>query len=258
MTDESTPTTPSWSARLWAEAAGTFVLVFAVIGTALFSAGFENGHGGLGVGFLGVALALGLSVMASAFALGPVSGGHFNPAVTLGLAIAHRIEWRTVAPYVAAQIVGGAVASSVLALIAAGSPGGLAQARSGGFASVGWGELSPGGYSLGAAITVEVITTMIFVWVVLGATAKDGAGPLAPIAIGLTLTILALVAIPVSDASFNPARSIATAIWGGPVALSQLWMSVGAPLAGALVAGLTFNPLFQRRRALSSDAEPSA
>ena len=229
---------PAMLLRLGAEALGTFTLVFGVISAAIFSAGFDRGTGGLNVGFLGVALALGLTVLCGAYAWGPVSGGHFNPAVTLGLATAGRFPWKATPAYIAAQIIGGAVASTVIILVASGGPTGfLAAALEPGFASTGWGELSPGGFSLGSAFLVETVTTAIFVGVILGVTGVRGAAALAPLAIGLALTLMALIAIPVSNGSFNPARSIATAIYGGPVAMGQLWMSIVAPILGALIAG---------------------
>jgi aquaporin Z len=235
-------------ARLGAEALGTFVLVFGVIGAALFDAGFREGSGGLGVGYLGVALALGISVLGAAYAWGPVSGGHFNPAVTLGLAAAGRFPWPMVGGYVVAQVIGGIAASSLLAAIAAGGPdGALAAARAGGFASTGWGELSPGGYGLGSAFLIEVVTTAILVAVVLGVTGRRGTPATAPLAIGLTLTLIALVAIPVSNGSFNPARSIATAVYGGETAVAQLWMSLLAPAVGGVVAGLVAAAVSHRR-----------
>ncbi|MFF1633477.1 aquaporin [Leifsonia sp. NPDC058248] len=229
-------TAPSFSARLAAEAAGTFILVFGVIGAAIFGAGFDAGRGGLNIGFLGVALALGLSVFAGASVFGPVSGGHFNPAVTISMALARRLPWRHVGPYIVAQIVGGVVASSILVLIAALGPSGfLASARASGFASTGWGPLSPGDFSLPAAFIVETVTTCVLVWVVLGVTRPAARAASAPLSIGLTLTLVALVAIPISNGSFNPARSIATAIFGGQIALEQLWLSIVAPILGAVI-----------------------
>ncbi len=240
---------PSFGARFGAEVAGTFVLVFGVIGTAIFAAGFGGGDGGLNVGFLGVALALGLSVLAAAYAFGPVSGGHFNPAVTLGLAVAGRFAWKDVVAYIAAQLVGAIVASTLLVAIAAGGPDGfLAKAQAGGFASTGWGELSPGGFPLLSVLLVEIVATAVLVFVILGVTSSRGAAGFAPIAIGLTLTVLALIAIPVSNGSFNPARSIATAIYGGPTALAQVWLSIVAPIVGAVLAGATFRQIFDGTR----------
>lgn len=247
--DPIAPASPAVSARLAAETVGTFILVFGVIGTALFSAGFDHGAGGLNVGYLGVALALGLSVLVSAYAFGPVSGGHFNPAVTLGLAVAGRFRWKDTVSYIAAQITGAVSATSLLAAIAAGAPGGfLANAQKSGFASTGWGALSPGGFGLASALLVEMTTTAVFVWVILGVTSARAADGFAPIAIGITLTVIALIAIPVSNASFNPARSIATAVYGGQTAVSQLWLSIVAPIVGALIAGATFKLLFDKVR----------
>jgi len=241
MPTSETHVVQSLGTRLAAEAAGTFILVFGVVGAALLAAAFDSGKGGLNVGFLGVALALGLSVVVGAFAFAPISGAHFNPAVTIGLAIAGRFAWRHAPAYIVAQLVGGFAASSVLVAVAASGPDGfLATARRGGFASTGWGPLSPGGFDLVSALLVEVVATCVFLVVILRVTASDGAGPFAPLAIGLTLTLIALVAIPVSNGSFNPARSIATAVWGGEIALTQLWLSIVAPTVGAALAGALF------------------
>jgi aquaporin Z len=230
------------TSRLIAEVFGTFVLVFSVIGTALFASS--------NTGYLGVALAVGLAVMGSAYAVGHISGGHFNPAVTLGAAVAGRMLWKDVLPYFAAQIVGGILASSLLFGIAAGASGNfLANAQKGGFASNGFGAHSPEGFNLISVILVEVILTAVFLWVILGVTAPNSTTVgFAPLAIGLTLTVIHLVAIPVSNASVNPARSIATAIYGGGDALGQLWVFILAPLVGAAIAGFTWAPLFGRRR----------
>ncbi|WP_395243715.1 aquaporin [Agromyces sp. MMS24-K17] len=236
---------PSTVQKLAAEALGTFILVFGVIGTAIFAAGFADGQGGLNVGFLGVALGLGLSVVVAAYAFGPVSGGHFNPAVTLGLAVAGRFAWREVVGYLAAQVAGAIVASTaLLGILSLGPVLDLAVFRG---ASTGYDELSPGGYGLGSAFLVETIATAVFLFVILGVTtAGRSAADFAPLAIGLTLTVLALVAIPVSNASFNPARSIATAIYGGGEALGQLWLSIVAPILGAVIAGLLAQVVFGR------------
>jgi len=234
---------PSTAARLGAEAVGTFVLVFGVIGTAIFAAGFGGGEGNLNVGFLGVALALGLSVLVSAYAFGPISGGHFNPAVTLGLAAAGRFSWREAAGYIIAQVIGAIIASSILLAIVAGAPDADITASFQG-ASTGYGVLSPGDYSLVAVLVVEIVATAVFLFVILGVTSSRAAVGFAPLAIGLTLTLLALIAIPVSNASFNPARSIATAIYGGPDALGQLWLSILAPIVGAIIAGVSFAFIF--------------
>jgi aquaporin Z len=237
---------PSTVARWSAELAGTFVLVFGVIGTALYAAGFGGGDGNLNVGFLGVALALGLSVVVSAYAFGPISGGHFNPAVTIGLATAGRFAWREALGYIVAQLVGAILASTLLlAILASSKEFEVLWFKS---ASTGWGELSPGGYSLLSVLLIEVITTAVFLYVILGVTSSRAAVGFAPLAIGFTLTLLALVAIPVSNGSFNPARSIATAIYGGPEAISQVWLTILAPILGALIAGASFRFLFDGTR----------
>jgi aquaporin Z len=240
---EAAPASPALLPRLIAEAFGTFVLVFAVIGTALYSSS--------NTGYLGVALAIGLAVMAAAYAVGSISGGHFNPAVTLGVAAAGRMLWKDVLPYIVAQIVGGIIASSLLFAIAAGGPDGfLKKAQDSGFASNGFDAHSPGGFNLLSVILVEVILTALFLWVILGVTASHSTTPgFAPIAIGLTLTVIHLVAIPVSNASVNPARSIATAIYGGGDALGQLWVFLVFPIVGALIAGLSYRALFARHLA---------
>lgn len=249
-TDDAVGARPAMGSRLLAEATGTFMLVFGVVGAALLAAAFDQRRGGLNVGFLGVAFALGLSVVAGASAFANISGAHFNPAVTIGLAVAGRFRWRLAPGYIAAQLIGGLLASSLLAAIAAGGPDGfLADARQSGFASTGWGELSPGRFSLGSAVLVEAAATCVLVWVVLGATERGASAEVAPLVIGLTLTLVALVAIPVSNGSFNPARSAATAVWGGEVAMNQLWMSLVVPIAGAVIAGASFRALFRRRGA---------
>ena len=228
--------TYSLTSRLIAEVFGTFVLVFGVIGTALFSA--------LNVGFLGVALAVGLAVMGAIYAVGHISGGHFNPAVSLGAAAAGRLRWADVAPYIIAQILGGLIAALVLWLLLTLSnlPAGM------GGVSNGFDEHSPGHFSLASVLIAEVIATAVFVWVILGVTAPGStAGNLAPLAIGLTLTLVLLVTIPISNGSIKPARSIATAVFGGPDALIQLWVFLVAPAAGGLLAGFTWKPLFGRK-----------
>jgi aquaporin Z len=247
------PTGPTLAARLTAEALGTFLLVFGSLGTALFTASFAIGtdESIKAVGFLGVALAFGLTLMAGIYAWGPISGGHFNPAVTFGLAAAGRFPWRDVGGYVVAQIIGGAVGTTMLVLIGLFGPGNwLQQAQAGGFASNGFGEHSPGGFGLGAAIIGEVLFTAIFVLVILGVThAKRGTPALAGLAIGLTLTFIHLAMIPVDNTSVNPARSIAAAIYGGPDALIQLWVFLVFPIIGGLLAGWLNNALFDRKDA---------
>ncbi len=233
--------TPTTGARLASEFAGTFILVFGSIGTALFAAGFPGDPGSpVNVGFLGVALAFGLSVLVSAYAFGPISGGHFNPAVTLGLAAAGRFAWRDVAGYIITQVVAGAIATSLLYVIATGREG----ADLGNFASNGYGEHSPGGYGLLPVILIETILTAVFLTVIIGVTSKRAAAGFAPLAIGLTLTLIHLTSIPVSNTSVNPARSIATALYGGGDALAQLWVFIVFPIVGGLIAGAAFKFLF--------------
>jgi aquaporin Z len=230
--------------KLAAESLGTFILVFGVIGTAIFAAGFSAGEGNLNVGFLGVAVALGLSVVVGAYAFGPVSGGHFNPAVTFGLAVAGRFAWKEVLGYLAAQLVGGILASTLLVgVLSAGPLFDILVFRG---ASTGYDELSPGGFGLLSVFLVETIATAVFLFVILGVTHARAAAGFAPLAIGLTLTMLALVAIPVSNASFNPARSIATAIYGGSEAMIQLWVSIVAPILGGVIAGAIYKAVFDR------------
>ncbi len=229
----------SLTSRLLAESFGTFLLVFGVIGTALFTSG--------NTGILGVALAIGLTVVVGAYAFGPISGAHFNPAVTLGAAAAGRLPWRDVVPYIVAQIVGGVVASTFLLAIAAGGPKGfLDSVVKGGFASNGFDSHSPAGFDLLSVVLVELILTALFLYVILSVTHRRAAAGFAPLAIGLALTLIHLVAIPISNASVNPARSIATAIYGGPAALGQLWVFIVVPILGALVAGYTYRFLFDR------------
>ncbi|MBL3699177.1 aquaporin Z [Leucobacter luti] len=238
MTDT---TTPSTGARLAAEFAGTFILVFGSIGTALFAATFPGSpENPVNVGFLGVALAFGLTVLVGAYAFGPISGGHFNPAVTLGLAAAGRFAWRDTAAYIITQVVAGAVATSLLYVIATGREG----VDLGNFASNGYGEHSPGGFSLVSVLLIETILTAVFLYVIIGVTSKRAAVGFAPLTIGLTLTLIHLASIPVSNTSVNPARSIATAIYGGGDALAQLWVFIVFPIVGALIAGFTFKTLF--------------
>lgn len=235
---------PALASKLGAEALGTFVLVFGGVGTALFAASFPNAANTLGVGLLGVSLAFGLTVVAGAYAVGHISGGHFNPAVTIGLAVAGRFPAKDVAAYVVAQVVGGAAASSVLAAIAAGGPSGFfAAARNGGFASNGFGEHSPGGFGLMSALVIEGALTMVFLVVILGVTDRRATPGFGPLAIGFSLTLIHLVSIPVTNTSVNPARSIATALYADPWALSQLWVFIIAPIAGAL-AGAALYRLF--------------
>ena len=216
--------------RLTAEFIGTFWLVFGGCGSAVLAAGFPE----VGIGLLGVSLAFGLTVLTMAYAVGHVSGGHFNPAVTLGLALAGRFGWGDLAQYWVAQVVGGICGAAVLFAIASGAPDWTA----GGFASNGYGALSPGGYALFSVILAEVVLTAVFVIVILGVTSRSALAGFAPIAIGLGLTLIHLISIPVSNTSVNPARSTAAALFADTAALSQLWVFWLAPLAGAALGAL--------------------
>lgn len=238
-----------WSplARYGAEAFGTFLLVLGGVGTALFAANFPSADDNqAGVGFLGVALAFGLTLVAGIAAVGHISGGHFNPAVTLGLLAAGRTDARHVAGYILAQLVGGILATSVIALVLAGRPDGLSAAQQAGFASNGFGEASPGGYGLAAVFVTEAVLTGVFIAVILSVTAKKEYATFAPIGIGLTLTLIHLISIPISNTSVNPARSIAAAVYGGALPVSQLWVFIVAPIAGAAVAGVIVRVLGRR------------
>ena len=244
--EQRTQHAETWSsgARYASEAFGAFLLVLGGVGTAVLASSFPDDGNALGVGFLGVALAFGLSVTGGIYAVGHISGGHFNPAVTVGAAVAGRTEWRHVPGYVVAQIVGGVAGAAVVAgVVADGPAGAFAAARESGFASNGWGEHSPGGFGLGAVLLIEVVLTAVFVGVILSVTAKKEYAALAPLAIGLTLTLVHLVSIPVSNTSVNPARSIAAAVFAGPDALGQVWAFIVAPLVGAVVAGVAHRVL---------------
>jgi aquaporin Z len=227
------------SKRLWAEFLGTFWLVFGGCGSAVLAAKVvADGTINMGIGFVGVALAFGLTVVTGAYAVGHISGGHFNPAVTLGCAVAKRVEWAAVIPYWIAQVVGGAVAGGVLWIIAHGKDG--FSASESGFATNGYGEHSPDGYSLTAVIVAEVVLTAVFLWVILGVTSKKAPAGFAPLAIGLTLTLIHLISIPVSNTSVNPARSLGVAWYAGGDALGQVWVFILAPLVGAAIAGVSY------------------
>ena len=231
--------TPPMRARLGAEFLGTFWLVFAGCGSAVLAANFVSDEGGynLGIGFLGVALTFGLSVLTMVYAVGHVSGGHFNPAVTVGLAVARRFAWKDATAYIVTQVVAGTAGACVLWVIANGQAGFSAQAS--GFATNGFGDRSPGGYALIACLVCEVVMTAIFLYVILGATDDRAPVGFAPIAIGLTLTMIHLVSIPVTNTSVNPARSLSVA-WFVPDALAQVWLFIVAPLIGAAIAGATY------------------
>lgn len=230
---------PRLSAKLGAEFLGTFWLVFGGCGSAVLAATFvSEDRVQLGIGFVGVALAFGLSVLTGAYAFGHVSGGHFNPAVTLGLAVAKRFAWKNVGPYVVTQVVAASVAGLVLFGIASGKDG--FSAVESGFASNGFGSRSPGGYGLVSALLVEVVLTAVFLYVILGATDDRAPKGFAPIAIGLALTVIHLVSIPVTNTSVNPARSLGVAWFAGGAALSQVWLFIVAPVIGAVIAGVSY------------------
>ncbi len=233
---------PTMTQRLWAEFLGTFWLVFGGCGSAVLAATAMTEDGfPVGIGWVGVALAFGLTVLTGAYALGHISGGHFNPAVTVGLWMAGRVEAAAVLPYILIQVVGASVAGGLLFVIASGAPGFDAVAS--GFATNGFGELSPGGYSLLAVLLTEVVLTAVFVWVILGVTSSRAPKGFAPLAIGLTLTLIHLISIPVSNTSVNPARSLGVAWFAGADPLSQVWLFIVAPVLGALIAGLTHRAL---------------
>lgn len=222
--------------QLLAEFIGTFTLVFGGCGAAIFAAGAPE----VGIGWLGVSLAFGLTVLAMAYAVGGISGGHFNPAVSLGLMLAGRFESGRLLPYWAAQVAGGLVAGVVLFVVASGQ---AEFAGAGGFASNGYGAASPGGYGLVAALVTEIVLTALFLVVIVGVTAKDAPAGFAPIAIGLTLTLIHLISIPVTNTSVNPARSTGVALFAEGPALAQLWLFWVAPLAGAALGGLLWKTL---------------
>jgi aquaporin Z len=226
-----------WSA----EFIGTFWLTLGGCGSAVLAAAFPN----TGIGFLGVALAFGLTVLTGAYALGPISGGHFNPAVSIGLAAAGRFQPSQLPGYIVAQVLGAIAAAGVLYLIATGKPG----ADIGGFATNGYGEHSPGKYGMGAALLCEVVMTAVFLIVILGATARRAAAGFGGLVIGLCLTLIHLISIPVTNTSVNPARSTGPALFGPSYALSELWLFWVAPIAGALIGALIY-------RALLSNDEP--
>ena len=219
--------------RLSAEFIGTFWLVLGGCGSAVLAAGVKD----VGIGYLGVSLAFGLTVLTMAYALGHISGGHFNPAVTLGLVLARRFDAREALPYVATQVVGAISAAAVLLVIASGKAG---FSTSNGFAANGYGNHSPGGYSLTAALVVEIVLTAGFLMVILGVTDRRAPKGFGPLAIGLALTLIHLISIPVDNTSVNPARSTSQAIFAGDGALGQLWLFWLAPFVGAAIAGLAY------------------
>ncbi|NJL02488.1 MAG: aquaporin Z [Spirulinaceae cyanobacterium SM2_1_0] len=232
--------------RSIAEFVGTFWLVFGGCGSAVLAAGFpyDDGSNPLGIGLVGVSLAFGLTVLTMAYAVGPVSGGHFNPAVSFGLWMGKRFPGGELLPYIAAQVVGAIAASAMLYLIASGRAG-FELSGSNPFATNGFGEHSPGGYSLLACFLIEVLLTFVFLVVILGATDSRAPQGFAPIAIGLALTLIHLISIPVTNTSVNPARSTGPALFAGAALFSQVWLFWVAPILGALLAGFFYHNVLE-------------
>ncbi|WP_333825412.1 aquaporin Z [Pinisolibacter sp.] len=228
------------SRKLIAEFLGTFWLVFGGCGSAVLAAAFPQ----LGIGFVGVSLAFGLTVLTGAYAFGPVSGGHFNPAVSAGLAIAGRFSWSEFVPYVVAQVIGAVAAAAVLFVVASGKAD---FSLAGGFASNGYGEHSPGGYGLVSALVIEVVLTAVFLLIILGSTEARVPAGFAPIAIGLALTLIHLISIPVTNTSVNPARSMGPAVFVGGWAIQQLWLFWVAPIVGGLIGGVIHKSLLAEK-----------
>jgi len=223
--------------RTTAEFFGTFWLAFGGCGAAVLSAAFPE----LGIGFLGVAFAFGFTVLTMAYAVGHISGGHFNPAVTLGLWSARRCASRHVLPYIIAQVIGATVAAFALYTIASGKAGWVPN----GFAANGYGELSPGKYDLAACLIIEALTTFIFLFIIIGTTSKGAAAGFAGIPIGLALVLIHLISIPVTNTSVNPARSTGPALFAGTDYIAQLWLFWLAPIAGAIAAGVVARWLYE-------------
>jgi aquaporin Z len=220
--------------KLAAEFFGTFWLVLGGAGSAVLAAAFPE----LGIGFVGVALAFGLTVLTMAYAVGHISGAHFNPAVSFGLWAGKRFSGKELLPYIIAQVLGALFAGLVLYLIASGKAG---FSTDGGFASNGYGEHSPGGYSMLSALIAEVVLTAMFLMVIMGATDKKAPAGFAPLAIGLALTLIHLISIPVTNTSVNPARSTGVAIFAGGWAIQQLWLFWVAPIVGGIIGGVLYN-----------------
>lgn len=227
----------SMTKRCAAELLGTFWLVFGGCGSAIFAAAYPE----LGIGFAGVSLAFGLTLLTMCYAIGNISGCHINPAVTLGLVAAGRFPARELVPYVVAQVLGGIAAGAALYLIATGKAG--FDAVGGGFASNGYGEHSPANYSLGAALTAEIVLTGFFLFIIMGATHKRGHAGLAGVAIGFSLTLIHLISIPITNTSVNPARSTGVALFQGTWAVEQLWLFWLAPLIGGVLGAVAYRCL---------------
>jgi aquaporin Z len=222
--------------KLSAEAFGTFWLVLGGCGSAVLAAAFPE----VGIGLLGVSLAFGLTVLTMAYAVGGISGGHFNPAVSLGLAVAGKFEWKDFVPYIIAQVVGGALAALVLYLIVSGKAD---FKTAGGFAANGFGDHSPGKFNMMAALICEIVMTAFFLIIILGSTSKLVPAGFAPISIGLALTLIHLISIPVTNTSVNPARSTAVALFADGWALQQLWLFWLAPLVGAAIGAILWKAM---------------
>ena len=232
--------------KLFAEFFGTYWLVFGGCGSALFAAGIPN----LGIGFAGVALAFGLTVLTMAYAVGHISGGHFNPAVSFGLWAGGRFPAKDLVPYIISQCVGALAGAGTLFIIWSGKAGNaINNTQAGAFASNGYGAFSPDGYSLASAFIAEFVLTLFFLLVILGATDKFANGRFAGIAIGLALTLIHLISIPITNTSVNPARSLSQAIFTGGEPLSQVWLFWVAPILGAIVAGFLYKTLLQNHDA---------
>ncbi len=231
--------------KLIAEVLGTFWLVFGGCGSAVLAAAFGGTDSNLGIGLVGVSLAFGLTVLTMAFAIGHISGCHLNPAVTLGLVAGGRHPAKEAGPYIAAQVLGGALGAGVLYLIATGKAG----ADVGGFASNGFGEHSPGGYSMASAFLAEVVLTFFFLLIIHGSTDARAPAGFAPIAIGFALALIHLIGIPVTNLSVNPARSTGPALVVGGWALQQLWLFWVAPIVGGVLGGLVYRNVFSEKKA---------
>jgi aquaporin Z len=221
------------SRKLIAEFIGTFWLVFGGCGSAVLAAGYPE----LGIGFVGVSLAFGLTVLTMAYAVGHISGGHFNPAVSIGLMIGGRFDKKELVPYIIAQVIGATAGAGILYMIASGKPG----FELGGFAANGYGEHSPDHYSMMAALIAEIVCTALFLIIILGATHSNAAKGFGGMAIGLGLTLIHLISIPVTNTSVNPARSTSQAIFVGGWAMEQLWMFWVAPIIGAILGAIIYN-----------------
>lgn len=227
--------------KLVAEFLGTMWLVLGGCGSAVFAANFGGDGNPLGIGFLGVALAFGLTVLTGAYAFGHISGGHFNPAVSLGLAVGRRFPMSQVGPYIVTQVLGGIFGALIIYMIASGQSGfAIDNTTAGAFATNGFGAFSPGGYNMASAFIAEVVLTAIFLIIIMSSTHEKAPAGFAPIAIGLGLTLIHLISIPITNTSVNPARSTAMAVFAGGASLSQLWLFWVAPIIGGVIGGALY------------------